>query len=176
MGNEISPKPKALTEKDFEHMLIEYKNLLYKEFLIYFDNESQLFLKGKNLLSYTIAQDTIENTIKKELEFLRQQSEPFYIVQVEAQKEMVATFLFREIKRQSISKGYIDRIDKIGDRYRVIDYKSGKVTDSDVKFNVRNNDIKAAFTNCKHAVQLALYSLFLKMTLVNSQMKLLYIL
>ncbi len=30
--------------------------------------------------------------------------------------------------------GYIDRIDKIGDQYRVIDYKSGKVKEEDVKF------------------------------------------
>ena len=161
-GNEISPKPKALTEEDFEHMLVEYKDLLFKEFLIYFDNESQLFLKGKNLLSYTIAQDTIENTIKKELEFLRQQSEPFYIVQVEAQKEISINISVQGDQKTIHFKGYIDRIDKIGDRYRVIDYKSGKVTDSDVKFNVRNNDLKAAFTNCKHAVQLALYSLFFK--------------
>ena len=162
MGNEISPKPKALTEADFEQMLSEYKDLLYQEFLIYFDNESQLFLKGKNLLSYTIAQDTIENTIKKELEFLRQQSEPFYIVQVEAQKEISIDISVRGILRTIHFKGYIDRIDKIGDRYRVIDYKSGKVNDADVKFNVRNNDLTAAFTNCKHSVQLALYSLFFK--------------
>ena len=113
-------------------------------------------------MSYTIAQDTIENTIKKELEFLRQQSEPFYIVQVEAQKEISINISVQGDQKTIHFKGYIDRIDKIGDRYRVIDYKSGKVTDSDDKFNVRNNDLQAAFTNCKHAVQLALYSLFFK--------------
>ena len=162
LGNENTPKPEALEQNDLEQMLEDYKQILYEEFLNYFDNESQLFLEGKNLLSYTIAEDTIKNTIKKELEFLKQQREPFYIVQVEAKKEISLDFLVAGSKKTIHFRGYIDRIDKIGDRYRVIDYKSGKVDEGDVKFNLKKNDLGAAFANCKHAVQLALYSLFFK--------------
>lgn len=162
LGNENTPKPEALIQNDLEQMLKDYKQVLYEEFLNYFDNESQLFLEGKNLLSYTIAQDTIKNTIKKELEFLKQQREPFYIVQVEAKKEISLDILVSGHKKTIHFRGYIDRIDKIGDRYRVIDYKSGKVDEGDVKFNLKKNDLGAAFANCKHAVQLALYSLFFK--------------
>ncbi|MDB3905407.1 PD-(D/E)XK nuclease family protein, partial [Crocinitomicaceae bacterium] len=162
VGNEKIPKPNALKEIDLNQMLIDYKGLLYNEFLNYFDNESQLFLEGKNLVSYTIAQDTIENTIKKELEFLKNQSEPFFIVQVEAKKEISLEILISGQKKTIHFKGYIDRIDKIGDSYRVIDYKSGKVKESDVKFKLKDNDLLVSFTNCKHGVQLALYSLFFK--------------
>ena len=162
LGNEISPIPSAIEESDLEQMLLDYKDILYKEFLDYFDNESQLFLEGKNLLSYTIAQDTIENTLKKELEFLKKQTEPFYIVQVEAKKEISIDIDVSGHKKTIHFKGYVDRIDKIGDKYRVIDYKSGKVKDGDVKFKIKDNDLTKAFTTCKHAVQLALYSLFFK--------------
>jgi RecB family exonuclease len=162
LGNENTPKPNALEESDLNQMLVDYKELLYNEFLNYFDNESQLFLEGKNLVSYTIAQDTIENTIKKELEFLKKQSEPFYIVQVEAKKEISLEILVSGQKKTIHFKGYIDRIDKIGDSYRVIDYKSGKVKESDVKFKLKDKDLLVSFTNCKHGVQLALYSLFFK--------------
>ena len=76
LGNENTPKPNALEESDLNQMLVDYKELLYNEFLNYFDNESQLFLEGKNLVSYTIAQDTIENTIKNfsQVDFLLSKS------------------------------------------------------------------------------------------------------
>ena len=51
LGNENIPKPGALEQNDLEQMLEDYKQVLYDEFLDYFDNEAQLFLEGKNLLS-----------------------------------------------------------------------------------------------------------------------------
>ena len=44
LGNENTPKPEALIQNDLEQMLKDYKQVLYEEFLNYFDNESQLFL------------------------------------------------------------------------------------------------------------------------------------
>jgi predicted RecB family nuclease len=64
-------------------------------------------------------------------------------------------------KRKISFTGYIDRIDKIGDQYRVIDYKSGKVKDEDVKFVDKDTEL-LSFQKCKHAVQLTLYAMFLK--------------
>ena len=64
-------------------------------------------------------------------------------------------------KRKISFTGYIDRIDKIGDQYRVIDYKSGKVKEEDVKFVDKETEL-LSFQKCKHAVQLTLYALFLK--------------
>ena len=88
LGNEIAPKREALKLSDLEQMLVDYKVVLYQEFMNYFDQESQLFLEGKNLLSYTIAQDTIENMLNKEIVFFKKQQAPFYVVQVEAKKEI----------------------------------------------------------------------------------------
>jgi hypothetical protein len=65
-------------------------------------------------------------------------------------------------KKKIKFKGYIDRIDRIGDKYRVIDYKSGKVKDEDVKFKIVEDGLKASFEKTKHALQLSLYCLFFK--------------
>ncbi|MEJ6590215.1 MAG: PD-(D/E)XK nuclease family protein [Crocinitomicaceae bacterium] len=160
-GKEVQPKPKAVQSEDITKMLKDYKSILYNAFLAYFDNDEQLFLKGKNLISYTIAQDTLENTLKKELVLLKGLKEDLFIVQVEAKKTMRLELMVHGEKREVSFTGYIDRIDKIGNNYRVIDYKSGKVKDQDVKFSEKENPI-LTFSKCKHAVQLAMYSLFLK--------------
>ena len=160
-GNEVNPKPNALREEDVLQMLKRYKKILYDEFYKYFDNDDQLFLKGKNLVSYTIAQETIENTLKKELTFLKSLSGQLFIVQVEARQTMTLSLQVNGRMRKISFTGYIDRIDKVGSQYRVIDYKSGNVKSQDVKFVEKENTM-LTFSKCKHAVQLAMYALFLK--------------
>lgn len=59
--------------------------------------------------------------------------------------------------------GYADRIDKYGDTYRVIDYKSGKVDDASVKLPYREegeNDINYLKRIPEKALQLLLYKYF----------------
>ena len=65
-------------------------------------------------------------------------------------------------KRTINFKGYIDRIDRIGSKYRVIDYKTGKVTNKDVEFKIIEAGLIPSFAACKHALQLALYAIFFK--------------
>ena len=52
--------------------------------------------------------------------------------------------------------GYINRIDRIGNAYRLIDYKSGNVKDEDVRY-APNTKIKEGFSKSKHSLQLAAY-------------------
>jgi len=161
-GKENLPKRGPLLIEEVEKMLVEYKGILEQQFMAYFDNEAQLFLEGKNVLSYTIAQDTIKNMLEKELAFLKAQTEPVYIIQIESKKSISLELDVQGEKRTITFSGYIDRIDRIGNNYRVIDYKSGRVKDKNVEFKLNKNGIIASFSGCKHAVQLALYSLFFK--------------
>ena len=160
-GNEVKPKPNALSEEDVLQMLKRYKKVLYDEFYQYFDKDDRLFLKGKNLVSYTIAQETIENTLKKELSYLKSLSGKLFIIQVEARQTITLSLKVHGCMREISFTGYIDRIDKVGSQYRVIDYKSGNVKSQDVKFVEKENTM-LTFSKCKHAVQLAMYALFLK--------------
>ncbi len=143
-------------------MLTNYKEILYKEFLNYFNGDEQLFLKGKNLLSYEMAMKITKNTLLAEKRFLEKETELVFIEQVEAEMTSAVEIQIKDEKRIINFKGYIDRIDKIGSKYRVIDYKTGKVTDKDVEFKVSEDGIKASFASSKHSLQLALYSIFFK--------------
>ena len=162
LGNEVLPKRGAISVGDLEQMRVDYKEVLFQHFMKYFDQESQLFLEGKNLISYTIAQDTIENMLNKEIDYLKQQNVPMYIIQVESKKEITIDLDVHGETKSIRFKGFIDRIDKVGDAYRVIDYKSGKVKSENVTFKMKDGGLIPSFISCKHAVQLALYCLFFK--------------
>jgi predicted RecB family nuclease len=88
-------------------------------------------------------------------------TEPLFIEQLEGRFELELSF---EIHQQTVPVkfvGYIDRIDRIGEHYRVIDYKSGKVDAKDVKISAKN-DALTNLSNPKHTLQLSLYCLFFK--------------
>ena len=59
-------------------------------------------------------------------------------------------------------RGFVDRIDSIGDRIRIVDYKTGKVNEEDVKFKSRGADTEAVILDSlktrKHTLQLLMYS------------------
>ena len=158
-GDLVQPPPGPLTEKDVAKMIAQYPEVLRKQFLDYFDQNEQLFSKGKNRLSFEMALDLTKEILLKELSFVKSLTEPLFIEQLEGRFELELSF---EIHQQTVPikfVGYIDRIDRIGEHYRVIDYKSGKVDAKDVKISAKND----ALTNLsipKHTLQLSLYCLF----------------
>ena len=155
----VIPAPGPLTPAHVSKMLTAYPEVLRKHFMKYFDNNAALFARGKNLLSFEMALDLTKQVLLKELAFLKNLKEPLFIEQLEAKFELDYTV---QLQQENISihfVGYIDRIDRIGaDHYRVIDYKSGKVKDTDVKMSSKN-DAYTNLTKPKHALQLCLYSL-----------------
>jgi predicted RecB family nuclease len=82
-----------------------------------------------------------------------------YIEQLEGRFELLISY---DINGETIPVnfvGFIDRIDRIGDQYRVIDYKSGKAEPKDVKYTEKN-DALTNLSSPKHTLQLSLYCLF----------------
>lgn len=161
-GNYVTPPPPPISTSHIDKMIRDYKSILHNQFLDFFGGDESLFKNGKNLLSYEMAMEITKNVLIKEKEFLSNTSEPVYIEQVEAaMKTEIEVNVNGQLKKIKF-KGYIDRIDRIGDKYRVIDYKSGKVNDDDVKFNLLEDGLKQSFKKTKHALQLTLYCLFFK--------------
>jgi len=161
-GNYVKPSPPPISTSDIDKMLNDFKPILYNQFLEFFGGDESLFKNGKNLLSYEMAMEITKNVLIKEKEFLSNTTELVYIEQVEAAMNTeLEVNVNGELKRIKF-KGYIDRIDRIGDKFRVIDYKSGKVKDEDVKFKVLEEGLKQSFKKTKHALQLTLYCLFFK--------------
>jgi hypothetical protein len=160
-GTKKSPTPPPLSVAGIDTMISLYKKVLHKQFMTHFNGDESLFMKGKNLLSYEMAMTITRNLLLEEREFVKSSQVPIDIIMLEVKlSKSIELELAGQTKTIHFS-GLVDRIDKVGDAYRVIDYKSGKVTDKDVNFKKLDNPM-LSFKNCKHALQLALYCLFFK--------------
>jgi CRISPR/Cas system-associated exonuclease Cas4 (RecB family) len=160
-GTKKTPTPPPLSVSGIDTMISQYKQILHKQFMKHFNGDESLFLKGKNLLSYEMAMAITRNLLMEEREFVNKSSEPIDIIMLEMKLTKSIEIEINGTKKLIHFSGLVDRIDKVGNNYRVIDYKSGKVTEKDVKFKQLDTPI-LSFKNCKHAVQLALYCLFFK--------------
>jgi ATP-dependent helicase/nuclease subunit B len=157
----VSPLPGPITEKEVAKMLTQYPEALRKQFMNYFDQNEQLFSRGKNRLSYEMALDLTKEVLLKELNHLQTLQEPLYIEQLEARFELILNFQIGQKDIPMKFVGYVDRIDRVGNHYRVIDYKSGKVDAKEVKMSTMNDSL-SNLSVPKHTLQLSLYCLFFK--------------
>jgi RecB family exonuclease len=150
-------KPKNLTSMDIDKMLKQFEGLITKEFLKYFNEDKDAFSSGKNLLSYQMALELTKRILEQEKKFIASQTEMVFIEYLELElKADMEIDVFGE-KKTLRFKGFIDRIDSIGGKIRIIDYKSGKVKEDDVVVKKINEDLIKTFSGTKHALQLALY-------------------
>jgi RecB family exonuclease len=163
-GEKVNPAPPAITSFDIDHMLKHYEYELNQEFSKHFNNDKEAFSKGKNLLSYKMALELTERFLKKEKKFLSEQTEPVFIESLERElRTELELEIFGEKKKVNL-KGFVDRIDSIGGKYRIIDYKSGKVSQGDTETN-KKVDKDVLVKNClnkKHVLQLIMYCYLFK--------------
>jgi ATP-dependent helicase/nuclease subunit B len=161
-GSFVSPPPPPLREKDLLKMIASFKEHIYRGFMDHFDQDESLFKTGKNRLSYEMAIEITKNILEKELQFIQNLTEPLFIEQIEAEMHANIEVETENGTRILRFKGFIDRIDRIGDRYRVIDYKTGTVNKDHVNFKISPHGLIPSFVKGKHAFQLSLYCLFFK--------------
>jgi RecB family exonuclease len=159
VGNKVIPHPPAVTGKDIDKMLKDVEPFMEDEFLRHFSGDKKAFSQGKNLLSYRMALELTERILKQEKAFVEAQSVPVFIEFLEVEMKAEMEIALNGQSRKVFLKGYMDRIDSIGDKVRIIDYKSGKVNYSDVTLPDfdDSSDWLQLFGNTKHAVQLAMY-------------------
>ena len=91
---------------------------------------------GKNLLLYRVALRFVQNFIAREKDFLEElQQQGSLLTYIKAEQEMKGTIqvvLNGETKTINI-RGFADRIDSVNGVTRVIDYKTGRVEDKELK-------------------------------------------
>ena len=152
-------QPPAITSFDIDSMLKKFEYLIEQEFYDHFSQDKSAYATGKNLLSFKMAVELLERILKQERKFLSQQTEPVFIEYLEA--ELIADMEVEVAgKKKTIQlKGFVDRIDSIGGKIRIIDYKSGKVKGDDVQLNELKDetDLGPYFSKTKHALQLSMY-------------------
>ncbi len=160
-GEERKPPPPPLRSTDIERMLKDFRLVLEQQFMRHFNGDKEAFTKGKNLLSYQMAIELTERFLRSELNFLALQTEPVYIEALEQEYEsMIEVEVNGQVKKVHL-RGFIDRIDRIGDKVRIIDYKSGKVQATDVEFRLKDTDVESiveSLASRKHLLQLIQYA------------------
>lgn len=160
-GNERKVRP--VSTLDIEKMLKDFPVILEQKFLVHFGNKREAFMTGKNLLSFEMAKKLTGQFLKSELLFLSETKEPMIIESLEREfNSVVEVKVNGEIIKVNV-RGKIDRIDRIGDKVRIIDYKSGKVEVDNVSFRTNDFDLEDAFEsisqdNRKHLLQLIQYA------------------
>lgn len=162
-GKQLREHPIPLTLPIIDGMLQIYDKLLLQYYRKHFNNDEQLFRKGKNLLSYEMSLEMLKRLLLAERERIRTNpTKELCIIQLEGEFEWETIVKFGDNEKKLRFKGFIDRVDKLGDNYRVIDYKTGVVNDKDLKFKMPKEDEKVsdAFIKCKYGLQLTLYCLF----------------
>ena len=164
-GLERFPKPKNITFSDVEGMLNKYKEIIYRKFMSHFNGESDSFTKGKNLLSYRMAVEMTERFLNSEIKFLSQQKELVFIESLEKEYNAPISIDIKGESKTINLRGFIDRIDRVGDQVRIIDYKSGKVLIDDVALRSKDGsiqDIVETMKKRKHVLQLLQYAFLYK--------------
>lgn len=163
-GRPVHPAPRNLTSYDVEQMKGHVDQLMFEQFMERFDRDRKSFETGKNLLSFNMAKALTTRILDKEIEFLKQQTEPVFIEFLELKMKTPVSISVHGQEKKIMLSGIIDRIDSIGGKYRIVDYKSGKVEDSDAIIDLGNEEkgILEIYKKAKHAIQLAMYSYMLR--------------
>lgn len=145
--------------KKFENELITPE--LYEEFYKkYFEEcyhnalknngfENGLPDTGFNYLNKTVIENMLENFIKVEKKFLAEGNK-MSIVNTEVELNKDVDFQGYKV----VLHGFADRIDRVNDEIRIIDYKTGKVNPYDVKISQKHDGITSM---SEKAIQLLMY-------------------
>ena len=149
---------KVLKPEHIEKMYGRVEALTQKSFEENFEGGD--ITSGKNLLLYKVAMRFVRNFLNREKEFLEElQNSGKNITYIKAEDEMHA-ILPVEIGGEAMQikfRGFADRIDSIDGTTRVIDYKTGKVDDKELKFTLWPEVIEKS--NLGKSFQLLMYAM-----------------
>ena len=113
---------------------------------VFSENMTERELKsGKNLLTFSVAQNYISTFLKNEINFIKKSKDDLYIKLLEQSLEGSLQLNSKTIKL----RGTADRVDTFGNTLRIIDYKTGLVAPADLTIkgveNLSNGKKSKAF-------------------------------
>ena len=128
-------KDTQLTTEHFDVMLGICNDEVDKAFVKKFKGSDVAY--GKNLLLVRVAKILVKKFLQKEKEetdTLKKNGTGMTVYYLEKIVRGIMEIPFAEGLLKINLKGFVDRIDKVGQEWRIIDYKSGSVLPSDLKF------------------------------------------
>lgn len=141
---------KYVNQKDVENMFTEIEVLLFQFFEKYYPKGSTS--QGKNKLIFEVCKAHIQRFLKQEKELVSKHQ--LKIIALE--QKLKAELPIEGVSEKIFVKGIVDRVDVLDGVLRIIDYKTGKVSGTDLKladFSLMKEDYK--YTK---ALQVMLYA------------------
>ncbi|WP_288445510.1 PD-(D/E)XK nuclease family protein [uncultured Chryseobacterium sp.] len=146
-------KGKVLKESDLKNSfkaIDQYINTAIEKLI----HQPEFYEKGMNYIHRAIAKKVIENVLNHDLELIRQGNK-LEIIDIERKFENIDFPLDGNDKVSFF--GFIDRIDKLNGTLRIIDYKTAKIKNLNVKIDQDNVDEYFHNSDRKQALQLCIY-------------------
>lgn len=146
-------KGKVLKESDLKYSvkaIDHYINIAIEKL----KHQPEFYEKGMNYIHKAIAKKVIENVLTHDLELIKQGNK-LEIVDIERRFENIDFPLDGNDKISFF--GFIDRIDKLNGTLRIIDYKTAKIKNLNVKIDGDNVDEYFHNSERKQALQLCIY-------------------
>ena len=146
-------KGKVLKESDLKNSvkaIDQYINTAIEKL----KHQPEFYEKGMNYIHRAIAKKVIENVLNHDLELIRQGNK-LEIIDIERKFENIDFSLDGNDKVSFF--GFIDRIDKLNGTLRIIDYKTAKIKNLNVKIDQDNVDEYFHNRDRKQALQLCIY-------------------
>jgi len=117
-------------------------------------HQPEFYEKGMNYIHKAIAKKVIENVLNHDLELVKQGNK-LEIIDIERRFENIDFYLGENDKVSFL--GFIDRIDKLNGTLRIIDYKTARIKNLNVKIDDDNVDEYFHNGERKQALQLCIY-------------------
>lgn len=165
-GNELEQAALVITIDRLQHMKKAAPLLIDEAYYNHFSKDKTLVETGINHINYVMTNEIIIKVLDRELQLLKENpTKSLFILGLEKELSVSKTFTINESEKTVRVYGVIDRIDQWDGEHRIIDYKSGAVSASEIKLNttkanpsIIDNLINSKVENKKnHALQLLIY-------------------
>ena len=153
-------KGKLLTENDLQN-LIQQKDNAINNAIEKLKHQPEFYERGMNFIHKSIASKVLGEILDYDLQ-LMQSGNSLEIIDLERKFEDIDLYLNEEKTDKVSLYGFIDRIDRVNGKLRIIDYKTAKT--KNLKIKLKEENIQDFFRNNdrKQAMQLCLYQYVIK--------------
>ncbi|MDR0363738.1 MAG: PD-(D/E)XK nuclease family protein [Bacteroidales bacterium] len=148
---------KPLCPDDIDPVFSTYKDELEKQFTKHWQGGD--FKRGENFLILISAQDYLNAFLKKERQEIREANEAGLSYEIIGQELLVSDHLTIKTfsgEKLICIKGFIDRIVKIGNTIKIMDFKTGQVKNGEV--NLKDINVLIEKKSYPKAIQVLIYT------------------